>query len=157
MPALRIHRMQAALPIYWAYPAGCACAVTEPHCNNGSVHTAFVFFPAGSKDDVSVVRTQPEPGMEGSGEAAVRAGPSPGMPGVDAMLDATRGEGICLARAEPCGKFFRCGSSAHGWDGSGMRRCSHGWQGARHQSAEVRHRMPAAQHFCPLHCNTAGA
>lgn len=105
-----------------------------------------------------MVRTQPEPGMEGRGEAAVRAGPSPGMPGVDAMLDATRGEGICLARAEPCGKLFRCGSSAHGWGDSGMGLGSHGWQGARHQSAEVRRPMPAGQPFCPLqHCRCLGA
>lgn len=70
---------------------------------------------AGSKDDLGVVRTQPEPGMEGSGEAAVRVGPSAGMTGVAAMpkgeagwagrgWDAWRGrqrQGHCHGQEEP--------------------------------------------------------
>ena len=32
-----------------------------------------------------MVRTEPEPGMEGQGEAVVRVGPSPGMPGLGAL------------------------------------------------------------------------
>ncbi|KAI7839170.1 hypothetical protein COHA_007060 [Chlorella ohadii] len=52
-------------------------------------NAAYVYSSAeeapGSSDDLGVVRTQPEAGMEGRREAAVRVEPSPGMPGADAM------------------------------------------------------------------------
>jgi non-ribosomal peptide synthetase component F len=49
-------------------------------------HVALLrFLPAGGGEDLGVVRSEPEPGMEGSGEAFVRHGPGVGMPGVHAM------------------------------------------------------------------------
>ncbi|KAL4421209.1 hypothetical protein ABPG77_010084 [Micractinium sp. CCAP 211/92] len=62
-----------------------------PHLNVDPLrqNVAYVYPSAqdaqGSKEDLGVVRTQPEPGMEGRGEAVVRVGPGVGMPGVGAM------------------------------------------------------------------------
>lgn len=70
-------------------------------------------YAAGSKEDLGVVRTQPEEGMEGRGEAAVRVGPGAGMPGVANMpkgmccrqlLAATRGKSVCRPAGVECGQ-----------------------------------------------------
>lgn len=60
---------------------------------------------AGSKEDLGVVRTQPEAGMEGRGEAVVRVGPGVGMPGVAAMPKGAGSQVWCVRG--PGGRSWR--------------------------------------------------